>query len=613
MISNVGANESSTLNLLKQYAQDKQLWTDVEWLNLVHYQKDAWATSGYRSQADDRRFFSAANGKVSPRDELLATINALYRMDNSGDEHAQCRFVARYHWIRKNIAHLTSELPEVDCPEYQKWRARIPDHQVTMIFPTYHLNSPSSMFGHNLLRLDPADSSASSDWLSIAINFGANVDANDNSLFFAFKGLSGGYPGNFIATPYYEKIKEYNQQENRDIWEYPLNLTPEETGKLVAHLWELKDIEFDYYFFDENCSYRLLELLEVARPGIELTDDYYLTAIPIDTIRSIEDANLITGVEYRPSKATVLQDILARIPAANLQLVLRLAENTDQLNSAEFNQLPMRQQRDVIDAAYQYLRYQQTNKPRTAKSAKSSYQLLRALNRFPVTEKYQPPEPAQPESGHLSKRLTISLGNDDEQRYSEFGFRMSFHSLEDNQTGFLQGAQINFASLQVRNTEDGDAQIQQLDLIDIFSLTPRSDFFKPLSWRVKTGLERQMTFARDRLVTHVTGGVGYSYQPIENNFSYALLVFRLEHNRGFDDDISPALGLSLGSLHHFDSSTAIVELGGEHFDNDEYRYRLSYTHNYALSRNHSIKLTALQEQQHHYDYAETGVSYQYYF
>ena len=33
-------------------------------------------------------------------------------------------------------------------------------------------------------------------------------------------------------------------------------------------------MNFDYYYFDENCSYRLLELLEVARPGTELTDEF---------------------------------------------------------------------------------------------------------------------------------------------------------------------------------------------------------------------------------------------------------------------------------------------------------------------------------------------------
>ncbi|RJT69815.1 DUF4105 domain-containing protein, partial [Escherichia coli] len=52
-------------------------------------------------------------------------------------------------------------------------------------------------------------------------------------------------------------------------------------------VWELKQVRFDYYFFDENCSFRLLELMEIARPGIELTEQFPLTAIPTDTVRLV--------------------------------------------------------------------------------------------------------------------------------------------------------------------------------------------------------------------------------------------------------------------------------------------------------------------------------------
>lgn len=100
----------------------------------------------------------------------------------------------------------------------------------------------------------------------------------------------GGYPGLFALVPYREKLAEYSRLENRDLWEYKLNLTPEETGRMVEHVWELKQVRFDYYFFDENCSFRLLELMEIARPGIELTEQFPLTAIPTDTVRAVKNA-----------------------------------------------------------------------------------------------------------------------------------------------------------------------------------------------------------------------------------------------------------------------------------------------------------------------------------
>ena len=46
--------------------------------------------------------------------------------------------------------------PARRCALYAEWRGAIPDARLTLVFPAYHLNSPSSMFGHTLLRLDPA-------------------------------------------------------------------------------------------------------------------------------------------------------------------------------------------------------------------------------------------------------------------------------------------------------------------------------------------------------------------------------------------------------------------------------------------------------------------------
>ena len=68
--------------------------------------------------------------------------------------------------------------------------------------------------------------------------------------------------------------------EHRDLWEYRLTLTPAELDRLVRHLWELLPTYYDYYFFDENCSYHLLALLEVARPGLRLTDRFHAWTIP---------------------------------------------------------------------------------------------------------------------------------------------------------------------------------------------------------------------------------------------------------------------------------------------------------------------------------------------
>lgn len=599
---------------LQAQSEQQKLWQRPQWLNLLHYRGNGDKADAYTSAVDDDRFFNAKNGKNDPQAELAATLVALFDSETSGNQHAQCRFVARLIWLQQQLKFNPAALPAVTCEDYLEWRKIVQPTQVTLIFPAYHLNSPSSMYGHTLLRLDRAAGDHDSDWLSTAVNFGADVKEDDNSLFYAYKGLAGGYPGIFITEPYFKKIQEYNHIEHRDIWEYPLNLTPQETERMVTHLWELKEINFDYYFFDENCSYRLLELLEVARPGVELTNEFKLTAIPVDTVRAIERAGMIESVNYRPSQATVLQHLLDSIPEEDQQLVARLSADFAFADDAAFTALSMNRQRNIVDAAYKFLRYRQVGEARDPDIAKRSYQLLAKLNSYPSQSPSAVPAPTPPEQGHGSKRATIGFGRRLDNNYGEFGFRMSFHSLTDNEAGFLRGAQINIGSLQLRAQENDSLQLYQLDLVDIFSLTPRTRFFNPLSWRIYTGLERQYTRGKDQLVGHVTGGAGVSYPFTQNSQFYALAIARLETNKQLDRSVEAALGGIGGLLWHFGPSTAHLEVGGEQFNDGVYRLRASYTQNFVLATNQSIRLAAKREwQENNTEFSDVSLSYQYYF
>jgi hypothetical protein len=41
--------------------------------------------------------------------------------------------------------------------------------------------------------------------------------------------LNRAISGEYSLMPYYRKVKEYGDFESRDLWEYELNLSPEET------------------------------------------------------------------------------------------------------------------------------------------------------------------------------------------------------------------------------------------------------------------------------------------------------------------------------------------------------------------------------------------------
>jgi hypothetical protein len=593
-------------------AQALQLWTDAEWLTLGHYKPGTWPGS-WRSHADDPRFFLAGDGRHDPRAEMRATLAAFAESAGSGDAHAQCRFVARLDWLRQRLD--LGALPQPECAGYRAFREQIQATRVVLVFPSYYLNSPSSMFGHTLLRLD-AGADDGAEYLSFAVNFGALVDPADNGLFYAFKGLSGGYPGQFEVDHYFRKIQEYNRSENRDIWEYPLDLDAAETERLIRHLWELKGINFAYYFFDENCSYRVLELLEVARPGIDLTSAFPLTAIPIDTVREVQRAGMVRDRQFRPAQGTVLRQRLAQIPASLHAIVLELSESPQRLDDPALLALDPALRARVVEAAYRVLRFRQTGRPRDAAVARHSFVLLQALQaqaaNLPRDELAVDPAQA-PDRSHGSRRLAVGGWQEEDLAYMSLGLRMSLHSLEENRTGFPMGAQINIGHLDLRLDEDGRLDLNRLDLVDILSLSPRDRFFTPLSWAVTTGIERQWTGGREHRVAHVNGGAGYTRAAWSGSLIYALATARLEHNHGHADPLQPAAGLRGGWLQDLGPLTLHWGVGAEQFANGATRLRAELRNNLRLSRHQALHLELLWRDQRPDDTLAVGLRYQLYY
>ncbi|QMV64811.1 DUF4105 domain-containing protein [Pseudomonas berkeleyensis] len=568
-----------------------ELASDPYWIALGHY--ETGKLGGWRSYVDDDAFFLAADGDHDPAAELAATVQALYRPVELGDRHPQCIYPARTRWLKAQLQ--LDDLPRPDCAEYRNWFADINPHSTVLVFPAAYLNSPSSMFGHTLLRIDQADiDSHNTALLSYALNFGAFIEGDDNSILYAWRGLMGGYPGLFALVPYRDKLSEYNSLENRDLWEYRLNLTPEETARMVEHVWELKQIRFDYFFFDENCSYRLLELLEIARPGIELTEHFPLTAIPTDTVRAVKDAGLIERIDYRPSRE---RELLARaepLQADEQAWALRLSEDPAQLSDNDFLALPAERRALIQDAAFRLVRYHANSEERSS-NAQRSFQLLGAINRNPPPP-LEVERPPLPEEGHESRTWQLAGGSRDDRAFAEYGLRMAYHDLNDNLDGFPLGAQIEILQLKLRQYENNHWQLQRLDLANIRSLTPRNALLQPLSWQIGGGLERVPGEDGDTpLVGHISGGGGYSWQLSDDWLGFALGTARLEYNEDFAAVVSPALGFNSGLLWRNPLGNLTLEAAGDYFHNGEVRRRLSLNQQWEVSRNLGLRLSAQRE------------------
>jgi hypothetical protein len=265
-------------------AVQKQLFKAETWQRLMY------ANSKGQSEVSYSGYFLAEQGGSNLQQEMQQNIQALF-LAAAPNQSVRCKFPARSHWLMQQLNISEQQLPELSCPDLERWIGEVKPYKATLIYATDFMGNPSSMFGHTLLRLDPKDQQELK-LISYAVNYAATVDSNDNWSF-AWKGLTGQYPGEYSLMPYYRKVKEYGDFESRDLWEYELNLTPEETTFLVQHLWEMQQVNFPYYFINDNCSYRLLGLLDLVRPGLNLQKQFGTTAIPVETLKVVEQQGLI--------------------------------------------------------------------------------------------------------------------------------------------------------------------------------------------------------------------------------------------------------------------------------------------------------------------------------
>ncbi len=546
-------------------AAAENLAQDDYWLRLVHYKRKG---AGYQSQADDPDFFNAPEGKNSPAAELAATLRAFFQAGDD-DRHPQCRFPARLHWLNQRLDLTALGLPVKHCKKLRQWRKTLSAEHATLVFPAAYLNSPSSMFGHTLLRLTPADYRKSTPLVAYALNYAANAHEDDGGLAYSFKGLFGGYPGLFSIVPYYEKIKQYSDIESRDIWEYSLNLNQAEIDQLMRHAWEVKNINFDYYFLTENCSYHMLSLLEVARPGSRLTDGFSVKAIPSDTVRAVINIGMAGKAVYRPATSTLIRQRFAWLDTRQREWVYQFSTGLASPPKALMARLTNDRERSrVLELAYDYGRYRALKEPGSDARAAQNYQLLVARSHLQTGEVWPPARrPAwQPDEGHRTTHLAIGVGRHEEDSFLSLRFRPAYHDILDPLPGYSRGSQINFLDLRARYTPtDNSLQLARFTVIDILSLTPRDEFFKPISWGVNTGIERMVTNKGRATGAQLGGSGGLSYRMGSHHLFYLLVNGRLKVARAFQDNFSLGGGLSTGGLLFFRHSTAELSLAGVRF------------------------------------------------
>ncbi|MFI5362411.1 MAG: DUF4105 domain-containing protein [Elusimicrobiota bacterium] len=509
-------------------ARSLKLWEDPQWARFGHWKSSGWF-AGPRSDAATG-FFLSPTGAEDPRAELEAEVAGLFAAEpGAGVEHPRCRFPARAAWLEARLGLDAASLPPADCSKYEAWRTLLEAKSVSLIFASAYLDNPSSMFGHTFLRIERRSTGPEQLLRDNTLNFGALTGA-DGGVPFAVKGLLGLYPGKYTAMPYYMKIQEYNNIDNRDLWEYRLALSSAEVERLAATAWELGGAEFPYYFFSKNCSYQLMPALEAAAPRLTLMPGSPSIVGPIDALLAVrESPGLVSDVRYRPSHVTVMQRRRALLSGAERRAAEAYASGRVDEGDALTSGLPEERRALVLDSAEDYVLFKNGYSPDVAPSVRELERPIltrRARLAAPSIEPSPPPWAAPPEDGHLRHRLMAGEGFSKGDSFTELAWRPGYHDLLDRPRGYPPGAAIDGLSWRLRyDRDERRLYVRDARLVDIDSIAPWDSWTRKMSWSAGTGLDAAFELGKPpprSLVYESHAAAGLAAAPWEGALAYAL-------------------------------------------------------------------------------------------
>ncbi len=419
--------------------------------------------------------------------------------DSQLEQKPECQMPARFIFFKKNLPEASSWLMP-RCPKWQHFSQGLAAKSVTLVFSSYYLGNPTSAFGHTFLRLNRDDvGHEHQSLLDSGVGFALSA-TKQNSISYLLGGMLGWNLGEFSVVPYYLKVLEYNNFESRDLWEYDLNLTPEEIELLVAHLWELGHAQIHYSYLNHNCSSLVLAALEAAAPRLNLLGRLPFWVLPAESVKVLyQEPGLVGGFHYRASKRSQSEFALGGLSPGDRKEVTEILET----NAAPIvhGDDPARELDTVIDFIdYRYFKELLKGDVDVQRRKQAA---LVARSQLPAEAGFdqQASIPAQeiPQTSHAPSRLQVGqlisrLG----ERSLLIGQRFALHDQLDPQQGYPESSEIGFFDFGIRvlkqpsviEDNQGTIRVDHLYALNLKSYPDLTRLIPTSSWNFRLGAER---------------------------------------------------------------------------------------------------------------------------
>lgn len=553
------SNETAIFLSLWEQAQDRQLSRNPYWLKLLHFYSigESVGQWSFKSDIVSSSFFLSPEGKTDPAEELKSTLKALLRpVNDNPDLHMRCKFIARFQWLRSQLDF--PELTELTCPLFERWANLKEATDISIVFVSSFLKNPASTFGHLLIKFNSSNRHFGHSLLRPTLNFGAIVNPDDDPFTYALRGIFGGYEGRFTDERFYNFNHVYGENELRDLWEYPLHFSTEQQHRITFHTWELlQNVQFKYYFFLDNCAYRMAELLEMAwTDSSRINTSGALWAIPVDVVFKLKKINsdsnqlpLLGKPRLIPSRQRKLQTRAAQLSELEHVHLKKLIKSENYIDLKDFRNLTERSQAQIIDVLLDYQQYQKTIEPDLKQSPERS-KLLRVRSKLPILEnEFSFENTKSPTEGTPPMRFRFgTVFNDLLGPALETGVWANYHDLLGEESGHLLNAEVVTLDLHMQFRDDSfELTHFQIFNIQKYALNPTGisgDF--DWSWRTRAGWERENLGCSPCRKFFISGGMGGAISLAGKDVEHAFLELYGETDKESRSAISLGYAPHLG-------------------------------------------------------------------
>lgn len=531
LLNNAHATTDSQHTSRITEAKQKKLAKHPVWQHLLFAKHSRFFSKRTEVISDD--FYLTKTQYFSPEKELIATLHLL-----KNDDSAFCRFPARFFWLSQQLDSLDlASLKKHHSSDKKRCKSLpLPNQDVSIIQVSGYLKNPASTFGHALVNIDAG---VGNRLMNDSFNFGASVPPNDNSVVYAFKGLFGLYDAGFARADFFKNDAIYSKNEQRDMWEYVLDLNQNQKTLINYHLFELGNARFAYFFLKQNCGYRTGELLELIT-DISVTKkstawyapDYIFHQMLAHKLPSGKP--LVKRIRFLPSEQTQVYYTFENFSLGTQSLINHAIKNK---TLQRVKKLPSQKQSNILDFLIQYANYKLASedtkdlKNYKKEIVKARFALTANVNKLKAT--------------HVPEKITHIYG----PKPSNIWFGL-------NKKGQYVGLALFNRDL-LNSYTTLDAEFKMIDLMleyhsntiklkkaDFIKLLKIEDISKPLvgerkfSWEIKAGLQNDMISKNNENMYYVDVSAGVGRQLNKNIMMYALLGLEVNDSKSHVDALA---------------------------------------------------------------------------